>query len=106
MANEEMQRNLPSPSDPEVFANCKLDFSERATNRDLYDLHVDLIKLRHDDSRFREQKPGGIDGAVVGPASFVLRYFAGEEDDRLLVVNFRKRKFIQPAPDHLMAHTI
>src|SRR5216110_2963897 len=103
MANEEMQRNLPSPSDPEVFANCKLDFSERATNRDLYDLHVDLIKLRHDDSRFREQKRGGIDGAVLGPTSFVLRYFAGEKDDRLLVVNFGKRQVLTPAPEPLLA---
>ena len=103
MANEEMQRNLPSPSDPEVFANCKLDFSERATNRDLYDLHVDLIKLRHDDSRFREQKPGGIDGAVLGPASFVLRYFADEKGDRLLIVNFGKRQVLTPAPEPLLA---
>jgi maltooligosyltrehalose trehalohydrolase len=103
MANDEMQRNLPSPSDPQVFADCKLDFSQRATNRELYDLHVDLIKLRREDSRFREQKPGGIDGAVLGPSSFVLRYFAGEKDDRLLVVNFGKRQMLTPAPEPLLA---
>jgi len=103
MANEEMQRNLPSPSDPQLFANCKLDFSQRAANRDLYDLHVDLIKLRHEDSRFREQKPGEIDGAVLGPASFVLRYFADEKGDRLLIVNFGKRQVLTPAPEPLLA---
>ena len=103
MANDEMQRNLPSPSDPQVFADCKLDFSQRATNREFYDLYVDLIKLRREDARFREQKPGGIDGAVLGPSSFVLRYFAGEKDDRLLVVNFGKRQVLTPAPEPLLA---
>src|SRR5438552_7060031 len=103
IANEEMQRNLPSPSDPKVFARCKLDFSQRTTNRELYDLHVDLIKLRREDSRFREQGLGEIDGAVLGPASFVLRYFARENDDRLLVVNFGKRQILAPAPEPLLA---
>src|SRR5438477_3853086 len=103
IADEEMQRNLPSPSDPKVFASCKLDFSQRTTNRELYDLHVDLIKLRREDSRFCEQVLGEIDGAVLGPASFVLRYLARENDDRLLVVNFGKRQALAPAPEPLLA---
>src|SRR5260370_16373566 len=103
MADEEMQRNLLSRADPKVFASCKLDFSQRATNRELYDLHVDLIKLRREDSRFREQVPGGIDGAILGPASFILRYFAHEDDDRLVVVNFGKRQVLAPAPEPLLA---
>ena len=103
IANEEMQRNLPSPSDPKGSDSCKLDFSQRTTNRELYDLHVDLIKLRREDSRFCEQVPGGIDGAVLGPASFVLRYLARENDDRLLVVNFGKRQALAPAPEPLLA---
>ena len=103
LANEETQRNLPSPSDPEVFAHCKLDFLERKKNTQLYDLHVDLLKLRREDSRFREQKSGGIDGAVLGPASFVLRYFADDDDDRLLVVNLGRRQFLTPAAEPLLA---
>ena len=103
MANEEMQRNLPSPSDPQVFASCKLDFSQRETNSELYNLHVDLIKLRREDSRFREQAADGIDGAVLGPGSFVLRYFPVKNDDRLLVVNFGKRQILTPAPEPLLA---
>jgi maltooligosyltrehalose trehalohydrolase len=103
LANEETRANLPSPSDPKNFARCKLDFSERNTNRALYDLHADLLKLRNEDSRFREQVAGGLDGAVLGPASFVLRYFAGEENDRLLVVNFGKRQMLVPAPEPLLA---
>src|SRR6266404_3645263 len=103
MASEEIQRNLPSPSDPRVFTSCKLNFSERATNSELYDLYIDLIKLRREDSRFREQVPGQVDGAVLGPASFVLRFFAGENDERLLIVNFGKRQVVAPAPEPLLA---
>jgi maltooligosyltrehalose trehalohydrolase len=103
LANKEVQKDLPSPSDPDVFARCKLDFSERETNRKFYDLYVDLIKLRREDARFREQIPGGLDGAVLGPASFVLRYFASDHDDRLLVVNFGRRQRLVPAPEPLLA---
>jgi maltooligosyltrehalose trehalohydrolase len=103
LANEQMQRNLPSPSDPRVFTRCKLNFSERTINCELYDLYVDLIKLRREDSRFREQVPGQVDGAVLGSASFVLRFFAGENDERLLIVNFGRRQVLAPAPEPLLA---
>jgi len=102
-AAEEAQKQLSVPSDPAVFAHCKLDFSERKQNRKLYDLHVDLLRLRREDSRFREQNPGGIDGAVLGPASFVLRYFADNADDRLLVINLGRRLFLNSAPEPLLA---
>ena len=103
IANEETQRILPAPDDPAVFTRSKLDFSERKTNQQSYDLHIDLIKLRREDSRFREQINKSVDGAVLGPASFVLRYFANENDDRLLVVNFGKRQKLEPAPEPLLA---
>ena len=83
---------------------CKLDFSEREKNREFYDLHIDLLDLRRKDSRFREQKGHGIDGAVLGPSSFVLRYFSeGNTDDRLLIVNFGENREITPAPEPLLA---
>ncbi|MGH8102314.1 MAG: DUF3459 domain-containing protein, partial [Chthoniobacterales bacterium] len=104
LASEETQRNLTKPDDPDAFARCKLDFSERERNRELYDLHIDLLKLRRGDSRFREQILGGIDGAVLGPASFILRYFSEQpDDDRLLVVNLGKRQMLGPAPEPLLA---
>ncbi|PYL63858.1 MAG: malto-oligosyltrehalose trehalohydrolase, partial [Verrucomicrobia bacterium] len=74
LTKEEALTTLPAPDDPKVFARCKLDFSEREKNRQVYDLHIDLLKLRREDSRFRQQIPGGVDGAVLGPTSFVLRY--------------------------------
>ena len=103
LAGEEVQRMLPVPSDPEVFARCKLDFSERKKNKTFYDLHVDLLRLRREDSRFREQRLGGVDGAVLGPASFVLRFFGAKNDDRLLVVNLGDRQLVNPAPEPLLA---
>ena len=100
---EDTLRRLPSPDDPEAFARCKLDFSEREKNRQLYDLHIDLMKLRREDSRFCEQSSGGIDGAVLGPASFVLRYFSEADDDRLLIMNFGEHQVFHPASEPLLA---
>jgi len=103
LSKEDALKSLPAPDDPEVFVRCKLDLSERDKNRELYDLHIDLLKLRREDSRFRQQSSGGIDGAVLGPASFVLRYFSGGNDDRLLVVNFGDRQILHPASEPLLA---
>jgi maltooligosyltrehalose trehalohydrolase len=82
---------------------CKLDFSEREGNRQLYDLHIDLLKLRREDSRFGLQESDGIDGAVLGPTSFVLRYFSESNDDRLLLVNLGERQVLNPASEPLLA---
>jgi len=101
--SEEAQATLPSPDDPDVYQRCKLDFTERQTNRKSYDLHVDLMKLRQSDSRFGEQMAGMVDGAVLGPASFVLRFFARDHDDRLLIVNLGRRLMLHPAPEPLLA---
>src|SRR4029079_11747010 len=103
LTDEETLRRLPAPDDPQMFSKCKLDFSEREKNRELYDLHIDLLKLRREDSRFRLQGSGGIDGAVLGPSSFVLRYFSEKKDDRLLIVNFGERQILKPAAEPLLA---
>ena len=103
LTEEQTLRSLPAPDDPEAFSRCKLDFAEREKNRHLYDLHIDLLKLRREDSRFRQQCSGGIDGAVLGPASFVLRYFSEANDDRLLIMNFGERRVLHPASEPLLA---
>jgi maltooligosyltrehalose trehalohydrolase len=103
LSEQNALRNLPSPDDPQVFAQCKLDFFEREKNRELYNLHIDLLKLRREDSRFRQQSSAGIDGAVLGPASFVLRYFSKENDGRLLVINFGDSQVLKPASEPLLA---
>jgi maltooligosyltrehalose trehalohydrolase len=103
LAKEEALTTLPAPDDPEVFARCKLDFSEREKNYELYNLHIDLLKLRREDSRFRQKVLGGVDGAVLETASFVLRYFSRDSDDRLLLVNLGQREVLHPASEPLLA---
>ena len=52
---------------------------------------------------FRAQGRGGLDGAVLGPEAFVLRYFGGDGDDRLLLVNMGIDLCLNPAPEPLLA---
>ena len=70
---------------------------------EIYALHRDLLPLRRIDPGFRSQRPGGMDGAVLGPESFVLRFFGAQSDDRLLVVNLGSDLHLAPAPEPLLA---
>src|SRR5581483_2664685 len=80
--------HIADPSSPATFERCKLDFSERTTHCDQYALHQDLLRVRREDAVFRQQRPHGVDGAVVSSTAFVLRFFADDPlDDRLLFVN-------------------
>ena len=45
---------------------------------------------------------GRIDGAVLGEAAFLLRFF-GENEDRLLIVNLGSDLRLSPAPEPLLA---
>ena len=103
IATPEMQVKLPPPSDRETFLRSKLNFSERETAKPLYDLHRDLLRLRREEPRFREQIPHGVDGAVLGKSSFVFRYFGKEGMDRLLLVNLGKGSAPKPLPEPLLA---
>ena len=76
----------------------KLDPAERARHTEAYALHRDLPRLRRDDPVFSLQRPGGVDGAVLGVEAFVLRYFGDGGDDRLLVVNLGGDLHLDPAP--------
>ncbi len=102
-ATEEAQERLPAPANPETFTRCKLNFAERATNQHLYDLHIDLLRLRHDDARFRQQPIGAVDGAVLTDSSFVLRFFGSDAETRLLIVNFGQRIELPIIPEPLLA---
>jgi maltooligosyltrehalose trehalohydrolase len=103
LSDAETLASLPAPDDLRTFSRCKLDFSERETNREFYDLHTDLLRLRREDSRFRLQSFGGIDGAVLGPAAFVFRYFSSDNDERLLLVNLGATEGLHPPSEPLLA---
>ena len=70
-----MQAHLSDPTDPETFACSKLDLSERQHHAQMYALHRDLLRLRQTEPVFRSQRRGGMDGAVPGAETFVLRFF-------------------------------
>ncbi len=89
LASPAIQAKLPPPDDPATFEKCKLDWRERETHTTHVRLHSDLIALRRRDPAFSAQAPAMVDGAVLGPETFVLRYFAPDApDERLLIVNF------------------
>jgi len=103
LATPEMQGCLPDPADPATFERSKLDFSEREQHAEIYMLHRDLLQLRREDPVFRAQRSGGIDGAVLGPEAFVLRFFGDNGHDRLLLVNLGLDLDLNPAPEPLLA---
>ena len=100
-----------SPCEPSSFAKCKLDWREFDAHPEAVALHRDLLALRRSDSVFsgyklsrapaRESEISGadfralgalgeidLDGAVLGPEAFVVRFFGNDGDDRLLFVNY------------------
>jgi maltooligosyltrehalose trehalohydrolase len=106
VAEPHMQACLPVPSDAATFERCKLNPAERERNRGVVDLHRDLLTLRREEPAFRSQRVGGVDGAVLGPEAFALRFFGDEPggpDDRLLVVNFGRDIHLNPSPEPLLA---
>lgn len=106
VATPEMQALLRDPADAETFERCKLDFTERERHAEIYALHRDLLRLRHEDETFSAERLHGVDGAVLGAEAFVLRFFGTAEsgaDDRLLLVNLGRDLCLQPAPEPLLA---
>jgi maltooligosyltrehalose trehalohydrolase len=91
-ATPEMQALVPPPHDLRGFRRSKLDPAERerVEHAKILAMHRELLRLRREDPTIRAgQRPGAIDGAVIGPEALVLRWFApeGTGDERLLLVN-------------------
>lgn len=96
-------RGLHDPGDEETFTRSRLDFDERVRNSAAYALHVDLLGLRRRDPVFSRAGRSRPEGAVLGPAAFLLRYIDEEHGDRLLVVNLGSDFDFSPAREPLMA---
>lgn len=94
---------LPDPESEKTFLRCKLDFAERERHAEFYALHRDLLKMRREDPVFSAPRAGGVDGAVLGPEAFVLRFFSGDGDDRLLLVNLGPDVELGIMPEPLLA---
>ncbi|HEX4666317.1 MAG TPA: malto-oligosyltrehalose trehalohydrolase [Chthoniobacterales bacterium] len=103
LASSRIQSRLADPSDAATFQRSKLDFSERSKFPEIGALCRDLIRLRRQDKNFSRQERDAVDGAVLGPRCFVLRYFDSLGDDRLLVVNLGPVLALEVAPEPLLA---
>jgi maltooligosyltrehalose trehalohydrolase len=103
LATPETQAGVADPESPETFERCKLDLSERERHAACYALHRDLLRLRREDPVFRAQGKGGLDGAVLGPEAFVIRFFGSDSENRLLLVNLGTDLDLEPVPEPLLA---
>ena len=103
LATPETQAGVPHPERRETFESCKLDFTERRTHAAAYALHRDLLRLRREDPVLRAQAAGWLDGAVLGPEAFALRFFGENAGDRLLLVNLGTDLPLEPVPEPLLA---
>ena len=79
--------SLPDPAERSTFEQSKIDWSEGERHAETLLLHRDLIRLRKDDPVFSRQDATMLEGAVVGPEAFLLRWFDEAGDDRLMLVN-------------------
>jgi maltooligosyltrehalose trehalohydrolase len=106
VAQPEMQACLRDPTSTETFERCKLRFAERTHGYHgrIYTMHKDLLRLRRDEPVLRRvHQRGDIDGSVIGPDAFFLRYFDKANDDRLLLINLGTDLILGIIPDPLLA---
>ena len=103
VATPEVDAHLTNPESERTFLRCKLNPDERQGHAELYELHRDLLRLRREDPVFSRPRRGGLDGAVLGPEAFVLRYFGEQNQDRLLLVNLGLNLHLAPVSEPLLA---
>jgi len=95
--------SLDDPADERTYVKSRLDFSERERNAAQYTLYRDLVALRRCDPVLSSSDGPRVDGAVLSEHAFVLRYFANDGSDRLLVVNLGGDLGLDVAPEPLLS---
>jgi maltooligosyltrehalose trehalohydrolase len=103
IAEPRVRALLPEPGAEATFAASRLDPAERAAHPEALALHRDLLALRRGDPVLRAQGEDGLDGAVLGPEAFCLRYRGGDGQDRLLLVNLGRALELQSLAEPLLA---
>ncbi|HYO23359.1 MAG TPA: malto-oligosyltrehalose trehalohydrolase [Lacipirellulaceae bacterium] len=94
---------LPDPAERRTFERSKLDWSEAERNAETLLLHRDLLHLRRADAVFARQDAGMLQGAVIGPEAFLLRWCDPQQNDRLLLVNLGRDFHWRPLAEPLSA---
>ena len=102
LATSEMGAELADPGDIDTFRRSVLDLGERRRHASIYALHGDLLELRRSDPVLG-QRPCRIDGAALTDEAWMLRFFAPNGADRLLIVNLGRDLLLGPAPEPLLA---
>lgn len=83
-----MQDRLPLPHADTTFAASTLDWDQARSGAPLLGLHRDLLALRRAETVFTASGRRRVDGAVIGPAALLIRFFAdAPADERLLLLN-------------------
>jgi len=103
IATPDMADYIPDPCSRETFERSKLDYSEREKNHAVWIFYRDLLQLRGKDPAFQVDERGAVDGAILSPDAFFLRYFEPKGNDRLLVVNFGIDLQLATTPEPLLA---
>jgi maltooligosyltrehalose trehalohydrolase len=104
-SHPEMQAEMRDPSDRKTFECCKLDWSQRSKrwHASIYEMHRQLLTLRREDPVFNRQNcRQELDGAVIGPHAFALRFFC-DQGDRLLLINLGSDLHLRVIPEPLLA---
>lgn len=103
LASPSMVAALADPGALENFRRCVLDHSERhhGQHAQVLALHRDLIHLRRTDPVIGSPSRRDIDGAVLGDAAFVLRWFG--HTDRVLLVNLGRDLRLESPAEPLLA---
>ena len=111
LAHVEGDEAPPDPDNRLTFERSKLDHSERDRHGGVFAMHAALLQLRASDPTFQAQGAFGLDGAVLTPQAFVLRFFgphgnghpAGSLSDRLLLINLGAQVELPILPEPLLA---
>jgi maltooligosyltrehalose trehalohydrolase len=97
------QSDVGHPDEESTFRRCVLDWRERSANAADVALHTDLLALRRSNPAIASSSSRRVDGAVLGPTSFLIRYDAGGANDRLLIVNLDGETELTPIAEPLLA---
>jgi len=99
-----MQKVLPDPAADATFQKSKLDWADAERHAGMLKLHRDLLAIRRSNAAFRQHDDRHVDGAVIGDAALLLRYFNPDPaEHRLLLVNFGRDLHVGVIAEPLLA---
>jgi maltooligosyltrehalose trehalohydrolase len=107
MVDADVRAGVPDPGSREqAFERCVLDWEERGGpgHARWLALHRDLLRLRREDRAIASGGRTGVDGAVLAPSAWLLRWPASDPaDERLLIVNLGRELDYAPPSEPLLA---